>query len=382
MEQGVAELWSFLTFKLPGLLILLTIVVFIHEMGHFLVARWCGVRVHTFSIGFGRRSIGFNDRYGTRWQLAWIPLGGYVRFIDDENAASAPSREAVERLPESERSGAFQSKSIAQRAAIVIAGPLFNIISAMLIFFGFFWWFGLYETPAAIGRVVPGTPAEEAGLRPGDRLLAIDGRPLSGFADLFGIVGQSAEKPLRFTVDRGGQPLSVLVTPRIEISEPVPGCKIKVGKIGVGPPARTHVVLGGGESAVAAVRETGHLSWEIIKGMPKIPAAIGKVFRFQSQCDIGGPFTIADVTAQAATNGIESFIRWMAVFSVILGLMNLLPIPLLDGGHLVFYALEAVRGRPLDERKQELAFKFGLVIIATMMMAAFISDITRKLGLG
>jgi len=452
-------------------LLMLTLVVFIHEFGHFIVARWCGVRVQTFSIGFGREIFGFYDRHGTRWCFARWPLGGYVRFVDDENAASAPSREALEKMDAAARSEAFQTKPLWQRAAVVIAGPLFNIVSAVLIValgasllgtrdmpplvdrveagsvaaraglqpgdritavsgLPIEWTsdlnklivssrgvpleveferngrrqtvqitpdslevpallgtrvaigdIGLRPDPATrIGEVRPGSPASKAGLRPGDRIKAIEGNPVDRFSGLTAIVHKSADKPLAFTIERDGKDERITITPRPETIRDAKGVERTIGLIGIGPERgalRRH-------SPVHAIRygivETASLCTQVVQGLGELPAAIAKVFTFQSQNAIGGPGAIVEMTGHAAKGGITDFVRWLAIFSVMLGVMNLLPIPLLDGGHLMFYAYEAIRGKPLGDRAQEIGFKIGIAVIATLMTAAFLGDATRYIG--
>ena len=375
----MALISNIFTYVVPALF-MLTIVVFIHEMGHFLVARWCGVKVQTFSIGFGKEIWGFNDAQGTRWCLARWPLGGYVKFIDDENSASAPSKAALDGMAPEARQGAFQSKPLWQRAAVVIAGPLFNIVSAAIIIFLSAWLVGSQMLTTTISEVQPNSPAAKAGLLAGDRIAEIGGRSLERFSELQQIVMQSPGKPLSFVVERQGRQMSFSITPEQRTRKDPIGNSIEVGVIGVAPSQGVHKRHGFFDAMGFGIRETGNISWEVIKGIPKIPAAIAKVFSFKPQSDIGGPGAIAEMTAQAAKGGIGSFVGWIAIFSIILGIMNLLPIPLLDGGHLTFYAIEAIRGRPLEERIQEYAFKVGIVVIATLMSAAFIGDITRYVG--
>ncbi len=377
--------WNFFSVLLPFLAVL-TVVVFIHEFGHFIVARWCNVKVQTFSIGFGREICGFNDRHGTRWRLAWIPLGGYVKFVDDENSASVPSKDALEKMTPEERAGAFQTKPLRHRAAIVAAGPAFNIASAILLYIGTFWMLGTYGTAAIVDEILPESAASRAGLKSGDRITEIGGKPIERFGDLQRIVGQSPGKPLSFVIDRDGKLISLDITPEMrEIVDPI-GNKVQVGAIGIrrtaGADRWEHKQHGLIEAVDLGVRETAYISWQIIASLPKLPFAIAKVLSGQRQSEIGGPIAIAEMTAHASKSGIGGLLGWVAVFSIMLGIMNLLPIPLLDGGHLMFYALEAIRGRPLDDYKQELSFKIGLAILATMMFAAIFGDIMRKFGVG
>ena len=366
--------------------VVLTLVVFIHELGHFLVARWCGIRVQAFSIGFGREIVGFFDRHGTRWKFCWIPLGGYVRFIDDETAASTSSPEAMSRLSPEDRKGAFQAQPLRSRAMVVAAGPAFNIVSAVIIYILTFWLIGTYGTAAVVDEVMPDSAAAHAGLKPGDRVTEIAGKPVEWFSDLQRIVNQSPGKDLSFTVDRDGRILSFTIRPELrEITDPI-GNKIQVGIVGIkrlgGQDRLEHKTRNFWEATQLGFTETGYVSWQIISSLPRLPGAIMKTLSGQRQSEIGGPIAIAEMTAHASKGGIGGMLGWIAVFSIMLGIMNLLPIPILDGGHLMFYAVEAVRGRPLDERKQEIGFRIGLAILATMMFAAIFGDIMRKLGIG
>ncbi|MFV0295164.1 MAG: RIP metalloprotease RseP [Hyphomicrobiaceae bacterium] len=381
----LSMLYNALVFIIPFLAVL-TIVVFIHELGHFLVARWCGVTVRAFSIGFGREIFGFTDKHGTRWRFAWIPLGGYVRFIDDESAASTSSAGSLERLSESEKPGAFQSKPLASRAAVVAAGPAFNLISAIIFYTVVFWAYGTFSVAPIADEIVPKSPAAAAGLKAGDHITAIDGNKIETFGDLQRIVSVGAGEKMEFTITRDGQSIKLPITPeKKEIEDPL-GNKVKVGMIGIrrlpNKAKVIHTEYSLPESFVMAGSKTGEVSWQIVSSLPKLPAAIVKTFSGKRQNEIGGPVAIAEMTAHAAKSGIAGMIGWLAVFSIMLGIMNLLPIPVLDGGHLMFYAFEAVRGRPLDERKQEIGFRIGLAILATMMFAALLGDIMRKLGIG
>lgn len=379
------SIWNFLS-VLASFLAVLTVVVFIHELGHFLAARWCGIKVQTFSIGFGPEIAGFNDSYGTRWRLAWIPLGGYVKFIDDESAASTSSPEALDRLSPEDRAQAFQSQPLRNRALVVAAGPAFNIASAILIYIATFWLVGTYGTAAIVDEIIPDSAAARAGLRAGDRIAEIGGKPVQRFSDLQRIVGQSPGNRLEFVIDRDGKQMVLGITPELrEITDPI-GNKVQVGVIGIkrtaGADRWEHKSHNLWEATQMGVTETGYVSWEIISSLPKLPGAILKTLSGQRQSEIGGPIAIAEMTAHASKGGLASTLGWLAVFSIMLGIMNLLPIPVLDGGHLMFFALEAIRGKPLDENKQELGFRIGMAILGTMMFAAIFGDIMRKLGIG
>lgn len=368
-----------------GVMLLFIIVVSIHELGHFLVARWCKVRVKAFSLGFGKELFAFVDRHGTRWRFALLPLGGYVNFMDDENAASVPSRTARDNVASTAGDGAFHQKPLWQRAAVVAAGPISNFLLAVVVFFFSFWLIGLYDVAPVIDKVAAGSAAEKAGILPGDTIKEIDGTPVKGFSDVQRTVSTSAGRELHIVVERAGQPVALVATPdRHERTDPLGG-KIVVGLLGIArsnaPEFRLKQSFGPGEALVMAGRESLNVTGQILAGLPKLPGAVMSALTLKKQNELGGPIAIVEMSAQATKSGIAPYLMWLAIFSIMLGIMNLLPIPLLDGGHLMFYAIEAIRGRPLDESKQELSFKIGVAIIATLMLAATLSDLVRKLGL-
>ncbi|MFN3744958.1 MAG: RIP metalloprotease RseP [Hyphomicrobiaceae bacterium] len=375
-------IWSFLSVLLPFLFVL-TVVVFIHELGHFLVARWCGVKVQAFSIGFGREVWGFNDRHGTRWRLAWIPLGGYVKFVDDENGASVPSRDALARMSQDERQGAFQAKPLGQRAAIVAAGPIANFLLAIVIFAGIFAVVGVQITTAKIDEVIADGPAARAGFQAGDVIVAIDGRRIQSFQEMQRIVSTSADQPLNFEIDRGGLRLNLTATPDRREHEDRFGNKIRVGVIGIRRTMQAqdieyqrHGVL---ESLVLGVRETQFVISRTLGYLRDV--ILGR----EAADQLGGPIRIAEVSGQVASSGFIPLLNLTAILSVSIGLLNLFPIPLLDGGHLMFYLMEAIRRKPLSERTQEIGFRIGLSLVLMLMIYATFNDlpIVRKwIGLG
>jgi regulator of sigma E protease len=353
-------------------LFVLTVVIFVHELGHFLVARWCGVRVKTFSIGFGKEIFGFNDRYNTRWRLAWIPLGGYVKFLDDENGASVPSREALQRMSAAEREGAFQTKPLASRAAIVAAGPIANFLLAILVFALTFTFVGVNVTAPRVDELVADGAAARAGFKAGDVIVSIDGQKIEAFADMQRIVSASADNELTFGVDRSGVLLDIKATPeRREISDRF-GNKLKVGVIGIKRNATQQEWqfkhYGPVEAVGLAVKESYYI----------VSRTLGYLYdvatRRESGDQLGGPLRIADISGQVASLGFLALINLTAVLSVSIGLINLFPIPLLDGGHLMFYAIEAVRGRPLSERAQEVGFRIGLAIVLLLLVYTTYQD--------
>lgn len=371
-DQGVGSLWSILAVLVPFLFVL-TVVVFIHELGHFLVARWCGVKVKAFSIGFGREIYGFYDRHGTRWKIAWIPLGGYVKFLDDENSASVPSRDALEHMSASEREGAFQTKSLPRRAAIVAAGPIANFLLAIAIFAITFTFVGVHVTAPRVDELVADGPAAAAGFKPGDLILRIDDQAVETFADMQRIVSASADRPLTFDVDRGGTTVRLTATPaRREISDRF-GNKLRVGVIGIKRNATQqdweYKRYGPIQSLGLGVRETYFIISRTLSYLQDV------VMGRESADQLGGPIRIAEVSGQVASVGFVPLLNLTAVLSVSIGLINLFPIPLLDGGHLLFYLIEGVRRRPLSERTQEIGFRIGLAVVLMLMMFATWNDL-------
>src|SRR5947207_1772550 len=370
--QGLGGIGNVLSVLLPFLFVL-TIVVFIHELGHFLVARWCGVKIKAFSIGFGREIFGFYDRYGTRWRFAWIPLGGYVKFLADENSASVPSRAALEQMSADERAGAFQTKSLAARAAIVAAGPVANFILAIVIFALTFTFVGVQVTAPRVDELVPEGAAAAAGFKPGDVIASIDGQGIETFAAMQRIVSSSADRQLTFEVNRGGVLVTLKVTPaRREISDRF-GNKLRVGVIGIRRnPTQTeweYKRYAPVEAVGLGVRETYFIISRTLSYLNDV------IMGRESADQLGGPIRIAEVSGQVASVGFVPLLNLTAVLSVSIGLINLFPIPLLDGGHLLFYLIEGVRRKPLSERTQEIGFRIGLAVVLMLMMFATWNDL-------
>jgi len=355
-------------------LFVLTIVVFFHELGHFLVARWAGVKVLTFSLGFGPELAGFNDRHGTRWKISAIPLGGYVKFFGDESEASTPaSAETLDRMTAEERAGSFHHKKVGPRAAIVAAGPIANFILAIVIFTCLFTFFGKPSTTARVDKIEANSAAARAGFQVGDIVTAIDGKTIGSFSDMQRIVGIHAGDQLTFTVKRGDSTLQLQGTPeQREVKDPF-GNPHRLGVLGITrATAPGDVVTERVDPATAlwlGVKET----WFVVD---RTLAYIGGIFTGREAADqVGGPLRIAQISGQVATIGLAALVHLTAVLSISIGLLNLFPVPLLDGGHLLFYAVEAVRGRPLSSRAQEMGFRIGLGLVLMLMVFATYNDI-------
>jgi len=354
-------------------LFVLTIVVFFHELGHFLVARRCGVKVLTFSIGFGPEILGFFDRYGTRWKISAVPLGGYVKFFGDENAASVPDQETVAQMTEAEKAVSFVHQRVSPRAAVVAAGPIANFILAIAIFAGIFMLYGKQTTSARVDTVQTASAAEAAGFKPGDLVTAIDGEKIDSFADMQRIVSISAGETLTIEVDRGGAHVVLKATPQLKELKDNFGNVHRLGVLGISRSMAPGDVktqkLSPPQALLAGMQET----WFVVD---RTLSYIGGVVVGREAADeLGGPIRIAQVSGQVASAGFVALIHLTAVLSVSIGLLNLFPIPLLDGGHLLFYAIEAIRGRPLSERAQEVGFRIGLAIVVVLMIFATFNDI-------
>ena len=356
-------------------LFVLTLIVFVHEMGHFLVARWNGVTVKVFSVGFGPELLGYTDRRGTRWKLSVIPLGGYVRFLGDENVASAEGREAVGQLSDLERETAFVTQSVGRRAAIVAAGPIANFILAILIFAFLYSVVGRDVMPPIVSDVVIGSPAEGAGFEAGDLIVAANDSPIETIADLQRVVSTRAGQELVVRVNRTGTLLDIPVTPAMIETEDGFGGVYRRGQIGIeshyDPDAITRSYTPFPQSVWEGAGET----WFVVSQTVRY---LGRVVSAQEAPDqLGGPITVARVAERAASVGFVSLLALAAYLSVSVGFVNLLPIPLLDGGHLAFYAAERLRGRPLGDRAQEIGYRVGFALVLSLIVLVSVLDISR-----
>jgi regulator of sigma E protease len=355
-------------------LFVLTIVVFFHELGHFLVARWAGVKVLTFSLGFGPELLGFNDRHGTRWKISAIPLGGYVKFFGDDSEASTPSSEALASMSAEERANSFHHKKVGPRAAIVAAGPIANFLLAIVIFTCLFTFFGKPSTTARVDQVEAGSAAATAGFQSGDVVTAIDDSKIGSFSDMQRIVGIRAGEQLTFTVKRGDSTLQLRGTPQLrEVKDPF-GNVHRLGVLGITRKTATGDVTTERVDPATALWLGVKETWFVVD---RTLSYIGGVFTGREAADqVGGPLRIAQISGQVATvGGLSALVQLAAVLSISIGLLNLFPVPLLDGGHLLFYAVEAVRGRPLSDRAQEMGFRIGLGLVLMLMVFATYNDI-------
>lgn len=362
---------SFFGAVIPFLFVL-TVVVFVHEMGHFLVGRLCGVGVHAFSLGFGPELFGFNDRRGTRWKLCAIPLGGYVKFHGDANGASVPSREAIAQMSPQERAISFPTQPVAKRAAIVAAGPVANFILAIVLFAGAIWLGGRYELPARVSSVEPNSVAAQAGFMPGDLITAIDGQPIGDFNAMYRTVTGAAGTSLAFTVQRDERDITINATPAT-IEERTPFGRHRIGRLGIRSPNGSEAKLVHYDLA-DSLKLGVHETYFVVE---RTFSYLGKLITGRESADqLSGPIGIARVSGEVAkTGGVGGLVGLIALLSVSIGLLNLFPVPLLDGGHLLFYAFEVVRGRPLSERAQEVGFRIGLALVLMLMLFAAWNDI-------
>ena len=359
-----------LSYIVPFLLIL-TVLVFVHEFGHYIIARWNGVRVEVFSIGFGPELFGWRDRGGTRWKFSVIPLGGYVKMLGDSDPTSGLPVGELGNLSPAERENAFHTKRLGQRAAIVTGGPAANFVFAVFALAALFMIYGEPFTPAEVGQVQANSAAEHGGIRPGDVILSIDGQKIARFEDVQQAVRSSSGVPLKIVVGRGNQQVSLTVTPaRTEVTDRF-GNRYEVGLLGISHSGIVYAKLGPGRAVVQAAAETWHLSAATLKAMWQI------VIGTRGTSELGGPLRIAQMSGEVTQGGTVAVLWFLAVLSINLGLINLFPVPVLDGGHLLFYAAEAIRGKPLGPRTQEYGFRIGLAVVLTLMVFATWNDLVH-----
>jgi regulator of sigma E protease len=356
-------------FTILAFLLVIGPLVFVHELGHYLVGRWFGVHAETFSIGFGPELGAWSDKRGTRWRLGALPFGGYVKFRGDMGVASEPDPRWLEMSPQ-ERAKCFHARHVGQRALIVLAGPAVNLLFAALILAGFAFAYGENVTPAQIGAVMPGSAAEQAGLAPGDRIVSVDGATVTRFEDLANrVVLHKPGETLRIDIVRDARALTIPVTlgARIEIDRF--GNEYRFGQLGVRsvPPVAQPVSLW--RAPLVGLQRTGQLIGMMADGLGQI------VTGRRSLDELGGPLKIAQISGEQAAMGPSALISFIALVSINLGFINLLPIPMLDGGHLFFYGIEAIQRRPVSPRIQEIAFRSGLALLLGVLVLVTFNDL-------
>jgi regulator of sigma E protease len=345
---------------LIGFVCMLGPLVFFHELGHYLVARWFKVPAETFSIGFGREILGWTDRQGTRWKVGWLPLGGYVKFVGDMGPSSAPAADAPP--------GSFQLRPVWQRFLIVLAGPAANFLLAILIFAAFFTFIGTLRTNV-VARIAPNTAAQAAGIAPGDRILSVEGIDTPTFPDIAAVVAVRPNQTVDVELERGGQVQHLSVTLGSDVIEDGTGGKMRRGLLGISPATG----LGQPVSIFRAVPMAAAHTWRLTRS---IVDSLGQLIGGHvSSKQLGGPIKIAQFAGASAQQGVLPFVELLALLSINLGFINLLPVPVLDGGHLFFYTIEAVRRRPLSERALEWSFRGGLAAILALLVFTTFNDL-------
>jgi regulator of sigma E protease len=355
-----------LPMTIVAFLLLLGPLVLVHELGHYLVGRWFGVKAKVFSIGFGKELVGWTDRRGTRWKLCLLPLGGYVQFAGDMNPASAPQAGAPPPEPYM-----FQARPLWQRTLIVAAGPVTNLIFAVAIFAGFNLAYGRLVAPPVVAQIEAASPAAKAGVRVGDRILSVDGHDVDSFTDIPLHVMPYPGRQIVLEVRRNGQDIAIPVRIAVIVQRDDLGNSATVGRIGVGAGKPQVLRVGPLDAAALGVTQTADTMKMMVTGVTQI--LTGE----RSVRELGGPVTIARYSGEEFSLGWPEFVSFAALISINLAFINLLPIPALDGGHLAFYAAEAVRGKPLGVRSQELAFRTGLALVLALMLIVTINDLVK-----
>ncbi|TXG84099.1 MAG: RIP metalloprotease RseP [Sphingomonadales bacterium] len=349
-------------------LVVLGPLVFVHELGHYLAARLFRIRIDGFSIGFGPEIFGWTDKHRTRWRISVLPLGGYVKFAGDMNAASQPDPEAA-RLSPAERERLFQFKPIWQRAVVVAAGPMINFAFAILIFAALFTTVGQPYTVPKVAGIVPNSAAQAAGIKPGDMIVRLEGQSVRRFEDIINVIAINPGHPLNMTIARDGRQIDLSITPRRVEERDRFGNVYERGLIGLQATGRDVIRLNPFQAVGAATAQTLALTksmattlWQIVSGRRAVT-------------ELGGPLKIADYSGQSAALGLVPLVTFIALISINLGFVNLLPVPMLDGGHLVLYAIEGVRGRPVSPKVLEWSFRTGLALVLSLMLFLTVNDL-------
>jgi len=372
LDALISNLPSFL-FSAASFIALLTVIVFIHELGHFLVGRWCGVKVDAFSIGFGKEIFGFNDRYGTRWRFAWLPFGGYVKFSGDANAASLSGGNRTP-APHS-----LHGRPLWQRAAVVAAGPAANFLLAIAIFAGMYSIVGVPYLSPIVSKIIEGSAAEQAGIKSGDLIVKVNNKKVVSFSDIPRLISDKQGVEIPIVVKRDGKDVKLLVTPKPFVIDDGMGGKVTIGLIGIQRSQKDGKLVFNRKGPIDALGLGVLKTWDItisslshIKGM-----IVGQV----STKQLAGPLGIGKLTGNVARRGFTSLVQLAALLSISIGLINLFPIPMLDGGHLMYYAIEAVRGKAMGQRAQEIGFMVGFAVVVSFMLLATSNDLLLRFNI-
>lgn len=366
-QYHILSLWYYVS----NFIIVLTVIVFIHEFGHYIVAKWCGVKIESFSIGFGPELVGFNDRSGTRWKISAIPMGGYVKMFGDVDPASSPDFDKLKSLTEDEKKTTFYTKKLWQKALVVAAGPLANYILAIVILTCFYFSYGRPFYEPIVGGLVENMPADQAGLEPGDRLLQIDGTDIESFSDIVAKISLNTGTEIDVTYERDDKEYQTVLIPKVIEKENVLGGKENIAVVGIYRPNKSYKNMDYGvfEAVWISTKDSIHYSAQMLRAIGQI------IVGDRSVKDLGGPIKIAKYSGEAAKIGFQMVIWLMAMISISLGLFNLFPIPVLDGGHLLFYTIEAFQGRPLAEKIQDYTMKVGMTLILLLAAIVTFNDI-------
>ncbi len=351
-------------------IVVISIVVFVHEFGHYWVARRCGVKIETFSLGFGQEIFGWTDKRGTRWKVSWLPLGGYVKMFGDGSAASTPDA-SVHTMNDEEKRVAFYHQHVDKRMAVVVAGPASNYLFAIIVLTMLFMFQGQPYSPADIGTVMEDGVAAKAGLLAGDHVVAVDNYVVDRFEDIKRIVALNAGTPIPVQIERNGVPMDFTITPDVVSTTDRFGGDHKLGRIGIASDKIVYRKWPPLKALQQAVLEAWNLTSGTIKAMGQM------VMGTRGTEELGGPLRIAELSGHVAEDGVVALIWFMAVISINLGLINLFPVPLLDGGHLVFYMAERLRGRPIHEKVQEAGARVGVCLVLSLMVFATWNDLVH-----